>query len=143
MVTRRGGVIDASGKAQAVNTVTDLAARDRAALDILNRLPEWWRVGPATYDPGTRRWRITAFSRPGGRLRPPETLTGVGEDELHAMTELRILLDERQRSEQLEAIERRGRAAFLEGGAEAQSQAAEGRPLRADELERVTRRYPK
>jgi hypothetical protein len=68
------------------------------------------------------------------------TLTGRGEHELHAMAELRILLDERTRGEKLEAIERRGRAAFLEG-AEAQSQAAEGRPLTADELERVTNRY--
>jgi hypothetical protein len=58
------------------------------------------------------------------------------------MTDLRIRLDERQRAEQLAAIERRGRAAFLEG-AEARSRTVEGRPLSADEQERVTRRYPK
>ena len=34
-------------------------------------------------------------------------------------------------------IEKRGRASFLEG-VESQSQAAEGRPLTADELERIT-----
>jgi hypothetical protein len=121
--------------------MTDPALRERAALDILNRLPEWWRVGPATYDPGTRRWSITARSRPGGRLRPPETLTGRGEDELHAIAELRILLDERNHGEKLEAIERRGRAAFLEG-AEMRSQEIEGRPISAEELQRVTKRYP-
>jgi hypothetical protein len=120
--------------------MTNLAAHERAALDILGRLSEWWRVGPATYD-GTRRWSITARSRAAGRLRPPKTLTGRGEDELHAMAERRILLDERTHGEKVEAIERRGRAAFLDG-AEAQSQAAEDRPLTADELKRVTRRYP-
>jgi hypothetical protein len=67
--------------------LTDPALRERAALDVLMRPPEWWRVGPATYDPGTRRWSITARSRPGGRLRPPETLTGRAEDELHAMAD--------------------------------------------------------
>jgi hypothetical protein len=41
------------------------------------------------------------------------------------MAELRILLDERRRGEKLEAIERRGRAAFLDC-AEERSRAAEG-----------------
>jgi hypothetical protein len=58
------------------------------------------------------------------------------------MTDLRVWLDERRRAAKLEAIERRGRAAFLEG-AEAQSQAAKGRPLTADELERVMKSYPR
>jgi hypothetical protein len=46
------------------------------------------------------------------------------------MADLAIRLDERQRADKFEAIDLRGRAAFLEG-AEAQSQAAEGRPLTA------------
>ena len=57
------------------------------------------------------------------------------------MIDLRIRLDERRRADKLAEIDQRGRAAYLEG-AEAQSQAAEGRPLTADELERVTKRYP-
>ena len=57
------------------------------------------------------------------------------------MIDLRIRLDERHRVEKLAEIDGRGRAAFLEG-AEAQSQATEGRPLTADELERITKRYP-
>jgi hypothetical protein len=57
------------------------------------------------------------------------------------MVDLRIRLGERQRGEKLAEIDRRGRAAFLEG-AEAHSRGAEGRPLTVDELERVTRRYP-
>ena len=76
--------------------------------------------------------------RPG---KYPETVTGTGEDELAAMTDLRIRLGERRGADKLAAIDRRGRAEFPEG-AEAQSQAAEGRPLTADELERVTKRYP-
>jgi hypothetical protein len=57
------------------------------------------------------------------------------------MIDLRIRLDERQRSDKLAEIDKRGRAAFLEG-AEAQSQALEGRPLTADEQRRVIKRYP-
>ena len=65
-----------------------------------------------------------------------ETLRGTGEDELAAFADLRIQLDERRHPERLEAIERRGRATFLEG-AEAQSRAAEGRPMTAHEQARV------
>ncbi len=57
------------------------------------------------------------------------------------MTDLAIRLDERRRDERLEKIDRRGRAAYLEG-ADERSKAVEGRPLTAYELERVTRRYP-
>jgi hypothetical protein len=57
------------------------------------------------------------------------------------MTELRLLLEERGRAEKLGEIERRGRAAFLEG-AEERSGAVEGRSLTVEELERVMRRYP-
>ena len=104
--------------------MTDPALRERAALDVLARLPEWWQVGPASYDPGIAHWAITARGPHPGRGKVPETLTGRGEDELAAFADLRMQLDERQRPEKLEAIERRGRAAFLEG-AEAQSQAAD------------------
>jgi len=106
-----------------------------------NPLPDGWRVGPATYNAGTHRWSITARGPHPGRGKSPETITGLGEDELAAFTDLRIRLDERRRPQQLDDIERRGRSAFVQG-AEAQSQAAEGRPLTAVELERLTRRYP-
>ena len=32
--------------------MTDPAKRERAALDVLALLPEWWSVGPTSYDPG-------------------------------------------------------------------------------------------
>lgn len=122
--------------------MTDPAIRERAALDVLARLPDGWRVGPTSYDPGTRRWSIAARAAPTGlRSRPPETLTGHGADELAAFADLRMKLDERRKAERLDDIERRSRAAFLEG-AEERSQAVEGRPLTADEQERVTKRYP-
>jgi len=69
------------------------------------------------------------------------TVTGRGVEELAAFADLRILLEERGRAERLEAIDRRERAAFLDG-AEERSQTVEGRPLTDHELERVTRRYP-
>jgi hypothetical protein len=121
--------------------MTDPAKRERAALDVLVRLPDRWHVGPASYDPGARRWSITARGPHPGRGKAPETLTGTGEDELAAYADLRILLDERRGPDRLEEIDRRSRAAFLEG-AEERSRDAEGRPLTADELERVSRRYP-
>jgi len=121
--------------------MTDPAKRERGALDVLALLPEWWAVGPTSYDPGIGRWSYTTRGPHPGRGKYPETITGTGEDELAAMTDLRIRLDERRKAERLDDIDRRGRAAFLEG-AEAQSQAAEGRQLMADELERVTKRYP-
>jgi hypothetical protein len=99
------------------------------------------RVGQASYDPGIRRWLVTARGPHPGRGKAPETITGAGDDELGAMADLSIRLDEHRRPERLEEIQRRGRAAFLEG-TEERSREAEGRPLTADELERVTRRYP-
>ena len=121
--------------------MTDPAKRERAALDVLAVLPDLWSVGPTSYDPGNGRWSVTARGRHPGRGKYPETITGTGEDELAAMIDLRIRLEERRRDDKLAEIDRRGRAAFLDG-AEAQSQAAEGRPLTADEMKRVTRRYP-
>ena len=97
-------------------------------------------VGPTSYDPGTGRWTWTARGRHPGRGKHPERIIGTGEDELAAMTDLAIRLDER-RDEKLDEIDRRGRAAYLDG-AEERSRTVEGRPLTAFELERVTKRYP-
>ena len=115
--------------------------RERAALDVLALLPERWAVGPTSYDPGTGRWTWTARGRHPGRARSPERITGIGYDELSAMIDLRIRLEERRRPDQLAEIDRRGRVAFSEG-AEERSRTVEGRPLTAYELERVTKRYP-
>ena len=99
----------------------------------------YWR-GPDGCAPEPGDGPGPARGRHPGRGKVPERITGTGEDELAAMTDLRIRLDERQRAEKLIEIDRRGRAAFLEG-AEDRSQAAEGRPLTDDELEHVTKHY--
>ena len=121
--------------------MTDPALRERAALDVLGRLPDGWRVGRASYDPETRRYAVTARGPHPGRGKAPETITGTGEDEIAALTYLGLLLDDRRWPERAADLDGRGRLAYLDG-AEAQSCEAEGRPLTGDELERVSRRYP-
>ena len=121
--------------------VTNPAKRERAAMDVLELLPYRWALGPTSYDPGTGRWTWTARGRHPGRGKHPERITGIGYDELAAMIDRRIRLDERRRDEKLAEIDRRGRAAFLDG-AEERSRTVEGQPLTAFELERVTKRYP-
>jgi hypothetical protein len=76
------------------------------------------------FDPGIGRWLVTARGRHPGRGKAPETITGTGEDELAAMADLRILLDERTAPDRAASLEARSRAAFLDG-AEAQSREAE------------------
>jgi hypothetical protein len=70
----------------------DPSKRERAALDVLNMLPERWAIGPTTYDPGIGRWSYTARGPHPGRGKYPETITGTGEDELAAFADLRIRL---------------------------------------------------
>ena len=100
-----------------MSAMTDPEKHEHAALDVLALL----RSGggrPTSYDPGTGRWTWTARGRHPGRGKTPERITGTGEDELAAMIDLAIRLDERHRDEKLNAIDRRGRAAFLEGAEE-------------------------
>ena len=78
--------------------ITDAAKRERAALDVLTRLPDRWALGPTSYDPGTGRWTYATRRPHPGRGKYPETITGTGEDELAAMAALRIRLDERRRA---------------------------------------------
>jgi integrase len=67
--------------------VTDL--RHRACDDIHTLLPDGWRVGPTSFDPGVVRWSITARSpKPGGRLRAPATLRGTGEHVLAVISKM-------------------------------------------------------
>jgi hypothetical protein len=89
--------------------MTDPAKRERAALDVLALLPNRWAVGPTSYDPGTGRWSYTARGPHPGRGKAPERITGTGEDELAAMTDLAIRLAECRREDKLEAIDRGGR----------------------------------
>jgi hypothetical protein len=119
--------------------VTDPAKRERAALDVLGHAPRMVGRRADSYDPGTGRWTYTARGPHPGRGKYPETITGTGEDELAAMT-ISASGSTSADAPTSSPIDRRGRAAFLEG-AEAPSKAAEGRPLTSEELNRVTKRY--
>ena len=108
--------------------MTDPAKRERAALDVLDLLPEG---GPSAR---RLRPRHRALDLHGAGPHPvaasPETITGTGEDELAAMIDLGIRLEERRRAEKLAEIDRRGRAAFLgepRNGLRRRGPAADGR----------------
>jgi hypothetical protein len=121
--------------------VTDPAARERAALDVLDKAPGRLAGRPRQLrprHPALARDRSRPASRPS---KAPETITGLGLDELSAMIDLALRPDERRRAERVAEIDRRGRLAYLEG-AEEQSGDAAGRQLTRDELERGTKRYP-
>ena len=124
-----------------MTVTTALTKRERAAHDVLELLPDGWRLGRACWNPSTQRWAVTARPAHPGRGVAPETISGIGEDELAAITDLAIRLDERRRADMLAEVDRRGRLAFL-SRAEERSWTAEGRPMTADELGRVTKRYP-
>jgi hypothetical protein len=115
--------------------------RERAWADVHDLLPDGWRVGPPSYDPGRHRWNVTAISpRYSGRLRPPATIEAHGEDELYALTELVFRLRELRDIEHRRAIEEQARTAYIQG-AEDRSRSTLGPPLSPDELERILRRY--
>ena len=77
-------------------TATDPAKHERAALDVLALLPEWWAVGPTSYDPGTAHCTCTARVPHPVRGKVPETVTGIGDYELAAMSDLAVRLDKRR-----------------------------------------------
>jgi hypothetical protein len=132
------------GRTRAAQRVNDEVAepRHRAWDDIHDRLPDRWRVGPTSFAPGRSvGWSVAARSpKYAGRLRPPAVVTGVGEDELGALTDLALKLRELANVERRIAMEERARAAYLHG-AEMHSRATLSRPLTPGELERVLERY--
>ena len=114
-----------------------------AAWDAVHEaLPAGWTVGPPTYDPGVPGWSVTARSVASSRRKPPQTVTGTGEDETAALR----ALDDRLRGvpqpngSRMAERERRIRLAYLEG-AEEWSRETTGRGLTEGELEGVVRRF--
>jgi hypothetical protein len=115
--------------------------RHRAWDDIQDLLPDRWRVGPTSFDPGRHQWSVSARSpKYAGRLRPPAVVTGAGEDELAALTHLALKLRELANVERKMAIDERARAVYVQG-AEEHSRATLGRAPTPDELRRVVERY--
>ena len=108
--------------------------RHRSWDDIRELLPVGWQVGPTSYEPGNRRWTVVArAANTGVRGKPPETVVGEGEDELHALTELALKLGEMACPRQMADLERRARQAFL-AGAEEHSRRDQGPGLTDEEL---------
>lgn len=64
--------------------------REQAWDAILTRLPEGWRAGRPSYNPGRRLWDVAAIGpKRGGRHgAPPEIIVGEGPDELAALVDL-------------------------------------------------------
>ena len=63
--------------------------RHAAWSDVHDLLPEGWVTGPTSYDPGAHRWSLTARApNTGVRGKPSADITGQGEDELAALTDL-------------------------------------------------------
>ena len=76
----------------------DSAKRDMIALHVLAMLPDGWWIGQTSWNPDVRRWAVTARGPQPGRGKAQETISGTGEDDLAAITNLRIRLDERRRA---------------------------------------------
>ena len=64
-------------------------------------------LGPTSYDPAPGAGPTRHVDPHPGRGKYPETITGTGEDELAAMIDLRLQLDER-RGDRLAPIDRLG-----------------------------------
>jgi hypothetical protein len=73
----------------------DHVDREQAWDAILTALPEGWRAGRPSYDPGHGRWDVWAIGpKRGGRHGPPpESIRGEGPDELAALIDLAERLD--------------------------------------------------
>lgn len=106
-------------------------------------LPARWRLSLPARDPLTARWSISAFRRDAGRLTKAQTVTGTGETEVDALSDLddQLLGVPRPDGGRLEELRRRARLAYIAGAEDGSARNA-GRPLTGDELEGVVRRFP-
>jgi hypothetical protein len=106
-------------------------------------LPARWTVGLGSYDPGERRWSVSAVGPDRGRGKIPTYVTGYGLDELAALRDL----DARLRGEhaaaprKLDELRARLRLAYV-AGAEDWTERELDRPLSTDELASVIGRFP-
>lgn len=66
--------------------------REEAWFAVHEALPPGWRVGRGEYDPGRHKWAVSAYLPTHRRGKMPETLEGLGVDEVTALWALHALL---------------------------------------------------
>jgi hypothetical protein len=117
--------------------------REEAWGTLHEALPARWTVGPGSYNPGERRWSMSAVGPHPGRGKLPVSVTGYGENELEAVLDLNARLRSEQSDgpRKLDELRARLRLAYV-GGAEEWSLRETGRALSQDELAGVIRRFP-
>ena len=96
-------------------TTTDI---ERAWDAVHDAVPAGWHVGPTGYDPGVSRWKVAARSDVHGRGKVPEYVIGEAVDEVGALVDLALRLEDRRKAASLATIDENGRRAYLEGAAE-------------------------
>jgi hypothetical protein len=104
-------------------------------------MPADWHVAVPSFGPGVGRWQVVARSEVRGRGKIPEYGIGSAVDEIGALVDLGLRLDERRKAVNLATIDENGRRAYLEGALERWERLA-GRPPTDDELRRLLARYP-
>lgn len=117
--------------------------REKAWGRLHEALPARWTVALGSYNPGERRWSISAVGPNRGRGKLPTFVSGHAEDELEAIRDLdaRLRGDHSEGPRKLDELRARLRLAYV-SGAEAWARQELGRPLAHQELRRVAARFP-
>jgi hypothetical protein len=69
-----------------------MPTREAAWFAVQDALPAYWLVGPVTFDPGRRRFSVTARGPHRGRGKMPIRCPGPGKDEIVALLDLHARL---------------------------------------------------
>lgn len=128
----------------------DVSEREDAWDAVHEALPARWHVGFPSYDPGALRadgyrgaWSVTARGPHPGRGKVPQTVRGLGDNEIAALRNLddRLHGVAKPDGTQIQDLRRRMRLAYVDG-AEAWTRQRTGRGLTDLELAAVLKRFP-
>jgi|GEM_PF-1583284 hypothetical protein len=124
-------------------TVSLVSEREEAWGRLHEALPGRWTVALGSYNPGERRWSISAVGPNRGRGKLPTFVSGPGENELEAIRDLdaRLRGDHSEGPRKLDELRARLRLAYVDG-AESWARQELGRPLAHHELQRVVAHFP-
>jgi hypothetical protein len=121
-----------------------MSTEDSSAWDAVHEaLPAGWRVGLPSHHEERGEWTVSAVNeRTTGRGKVAQVVTGTGETEIEALRDLddRLRGVPRPDGTQMDRMRGRLRLAYLQG-AEEWTQRELGRPMSAEEFERVAERY--